>query len=80
MNKLEQAKGILFIGFAEANGIPTKSVVILNMAFKLAEISGDWDWYLKIKREVLNKARIMAMSPIEQEQFFDNYMRRMRMK
>lgn len=80
MNKLDQTKERLFIAFAEANGIPTKVVIILNMAFKLALISEDWKWYNKIKRGVMNKVRIMAMSPIEQEQFFDSYMRRMRMK
>ena len=80
MNKLDEAKERLFIGFAEANGIPTKVVIILDLAFKLTLISEDWEWYIKVKRGVMNKVRIMAMSPIEQEQYFDSYMRRMKMK
>ena len=81
MNELEQTKELLSFTFAFQKGEITRAAVkVLKYAFGLARISEDWAWYFKVRNDIIRKSKIMTISPIEQEQYFDSYMRRMRMK
>ena len=81
MNELEQVRELLSFTFAYQKGQITRAACkVLKHAYGLARISDDWDWYNKVKTDVMRKSKVKKMSPIEQEQYFDNYMRRMRMK